>query len=171
MNNLLFFSQCWMSEYPHTMLALKALPGPDKLQYRPSAKNRSAKELADHIVIHAIEIIEALETGIINLHVMAEFPSMEKTISTFKSASQRILELLKQTDDAGWEEKKIPLYVFGHKKSEATLSQTCWTILFDIIHHRGQLSAYYRPMGAVQPVIYGPTAEMVEDLMAEMIRH
>jgi uncharacterized damage-inducible protein DinB len=171
MDNLHFFRQCWISEYPHSMLALKALPGPDKTQYRPSAKNRSAKELADHIVFHALEIIEALETGMINLHVMAEFPSMEKTISSFESSSPRIIELLDHTDDISWNEKKIPLYVFGHKKSESTLSATCWTILFDIIHHRGQLSAYYRPMGAVQPAIYGPTAEMVEDLMAEMISH
>jgi uncharacterized damage-inducible protein DinB len=39
--------------------------------------------------------------------------------------------------------------------------------LFDLIHHRGQLSTYYRPMGAAQPAIYGPTAEMVEQMMAQ----
>lgn len=27
---------------------------------------------------------------------------------------------------------------------------------------------HYRPMGAVQPAIYGPTAEMVEAMMAQM---
>ncbi|HPH85801.1 MAG TPA: DinB family protein [Ferruginibacter sp.] len=171
MDNLHFFRQCWISEYPHTMLALKALPGPDKTQYRPSSKNRSAKELADHIVSHSLEIIEALETGIINLHVMAEYASTESAMATLESASPKIIDLLDRIDPALWEEKKIPLYVFGQKKSERTLSETCWTILFDIIHHRGQLSAYYRPMGAVQPSIYGPTAEMVEDLMAEMISH
>jgi len=45
--------------------------------------------------------------------------------------------------------------------------QSCWMFMFDIIHHRGQLSTCYRPMEAVQPPIYGPTAEMVEEMMTK----
>jgi uncharacterized damage-inducible protein DinB len=32
-------------------------------------------------------------------------------------------------------------------------------VLFDAIHHRGQLSAYIRPMGGKVPAIYGPSAD------------
>jgi len=31
--------------------------------------------------------------------------------------------------------------------------------LFDIVHHRGQLSTYIRPMGGKVPSIYGPSAD------------
>jgi len=31
--------------------------------------------------------------------------------------------------------------------------------MFDAIHHRGQLSAYLRPMGAKVPSICGPSAD------------
>jgi uncharacterized damage-inducible protein DinB len=43
----------------------------------------------------------------------------------------------------------------------------CWQLFFDVIHHRGQLSVYFRPMGIPNPSIYGPTAEMVEAMMAQ----
>ena len=32
-------------------------------------------------------------------------------------------------------------------------------LFFDAIHHRGQLSAYLRPMGGKVPSIYGPSAD------------
>jgi uncharacterized damage-inducible protein DinB len=34
-----------------------------------------------------------------------------------------------------------------------------WGFLLDIIHHRGQLSTYLRPMGSTVPQIYGPSAD------------
>jgi uncharacterized damage-inducible protein DinB len=34
-----------------------------------------------------------------------------------------------------------------------------WSFLFDIVHHRGQLSTYLRPMGSKVPQIYGPSAD------------
>jgi uncharacterized damage-inducible protein DinB len=34
-----------------------------------------------------------------------------------------------------------------------------WFFFFDIIHHRGQLSTYVRPMGGAVPSIYGPSAD------------
>ena len=38
-------------------------------------------------------------------------------------------------------------------------SQFLWDFMFDAIHHRGQLSAYLRPMGGKVPSIYGPSAD------------
>ena len=37
-----------------------------------------------------------------------------------------------------------------------------WGVLFDLIHHRGQLSTYLRPMGSTVPAIYGPSADESE---------
>jgi len=38
-------------------------------------------------------------------------------------------------------------------------AETAWGFLLDIIHHRGQLSTYLRPMGSTVPQIYGPSAD------------
>ena len=35
----------------------------------------------------------------------------------------------------------------------------CWWILFDLVHHRGQLSTYVRPMGGKVPATYGPSGD------------
>ena len=34
-----------------------------------------------------------------------------------------------------------------------------WAVLFDAIHHRGQLSLYIRLTGGKVPAIYGPSAD------------
>ena len=47
------------------------------------------------------------------------------------------------------------------------MSAMYWMMMFDIIHHRGQLSTYYRQMGVRNPSIYGPTAEDIEPMMAK----
>jgi uncharacterized damage-inducible protein DinB len=44
-------------------------------------------------------------------------------------------------------------------EAEKSLGDMLFGILFDEIHHRGQLSTYLRPMGARVPSIYGPSAD------------
>ena len=42
---------------------------------------------------------------------------------------------------------------------QSTVDDLFWGFLFDMIHHRGQLSTYIRPMGGKVPSIYGPSAD------------
>ena len=168
MTNKEFFQQCWKSEVTPTMTALKALPSADKLGYKPAEKNRTAKQLVDHFVSHVEDLIEGIETGTINHRVMADFSSIEEATAVFEKGTDKLLSLLNTVDDKTWDEKIVPMNVLGNKLFEYPLGTMCWMFMFDLIHHRGQLSTYYRPMGATQPNIYGPTAEMVESMMAKM---
>ena len=34
-----------------------------------------------------------------------------------------------------------------------------WSFLFDLVHHRGQITTYLRPMGSTVPQVYGPSAD------------
>ncbi|MES2773755.1 MAG: DinB family protein [Bacteroidota bacterium] len=167
MTNKEFFQQCWKSEVTPTLTALKALPEAEKLSYKPSEKYRTAKQLVDHFVSHVEDLIEAVETGVINHRVMADYPSTENAIDVFVNETDKLLALIDGVDDTTWEGKNVPMMIFGNTLFTQPLGQICWSFLFDIIHHRGQLSTYYRPMGATQPAIYGPTAEMVEAMMAQ----
>ena len=121
----------------------------------------------DHFVSHVEDLIEAVETGILNHRVTANYPSIEAATGVFEKGTEKLTTLLDTVDEKTWEEKNIPMLIFGNKFGEKPLGQTCWMFLFDLIHHRGQLSTYYRPMGLVQPAIYGPTSEMVEQMMAQ----
>ena len=38
-------------------------------------------------------------------------------------------------------------------------SPMAWSFLFDIVHHRGQITTYLRAMGSTVPQVYGPTAD------------
>jgi hypothetical protein len=40
-----------------------------------------------------------------------------------------------------------------------TAYDNAFGFLFDIIHHRGQISTYLRAMGSTVPSIYGPSAD------------
>jgi len=44
-----------------------------------------------------------------------------------------------------------------------TVGGLLWIALFDVVHHRGQLSTYIRPMGGKVPSIYGPSADDAGD--------
>jgi uncharacterized damage-inducible protein DinB len=61
-------------------------------------------------------------------------------------------------DDAAWD-SKARFIVDGKVVWETSLGDMLFGILFDAIHHRGQLSTYLRPMGAKVPSIYGPSAD------------
>jgi uncharacterized damage-inducible protein DinB len=45
---------------------------------------------------------------------------------------------------------------FGTSRDAAAMA---WSFLLDIVHHRGQITTYMRPMGSTVPQIYGPSAD------------
>jgi hypothetical protein len=52
----------------------------------------------------------------------------------------------------------------GTARSSSSASQRpaapmAWSFLFDIVHHRGQITTYLRPMGSTVPQIYGPSGD------------
>jgi uncharacterized damage-inducible protein DinB len=159
------FLKTWLSEAKTTTNALKALPT-EKLDYRPHPKTRSAKEIVDHIVPHTGEVMEALETGKLNYVTDASYPTVQDAINAHEAAVAKLEKAVNAVDDKTWEEKIVPMLVHGKSVYELPMRDMCWSFLLDIIHHRGQLTTYYRPMGTRNPSIYGPTAETMEEQMA-----
>jgi uncharacterized damage-inducible protein DinB len=168
MTNKTFFIQTWQQEKDVTLQALKALPEGDALSYRYQPKSRSVKELTDHFVSHVEDLVEAFEDGVINHRVTANYPSIAEAIEVFDKTSDQLVKLAEATSEYDWENKDINMLIFGHSFGAMKLGNRCWQFLMDIIHHRGQLSTTYRHLGVKQPSLYGPTAEMVEEMMAQM---
>jgi uncharacterized damage-inducible protein DinB len=168
MTNKDFFIQSWQKEEAITINALKALPEGEALTYRYQPKSRSVKELTDHFVSHAEDLAEALEDGVLHHRINANYSSISEAISSFETSSARLMQLVKDATEDDWNNKDITMFIFGHPIDTLKLGNRCWQFLLDIIHHRGQLSTTYRHLGVTQPSIYGPTAEMVEAMMAQM---
>ena len=99
---------------------------------------------------------------------MTEYSSIHEAIRDFEKYSAKLLDLVAATSDEDWNNKSVPLRVFGSTAFELCMRDMFWRLFFDVIHHRGQLSIYYRNMGVPNPSIYGPTAEIMEARMAEM---
>ncbi len=166
MTNKEFFIQCWKSEMKTTAKAVRALPAEmNKLSYKPNEKSRSAAQIIEHILPHAEYLAKGIETGMIE-EVDKKFNSTEEAASYLEKHSAMLIDKLAMADDKTWESKMCTLTINGRKIYEAPMLNMYWSFLFDVIHHRGQLSTYYRSMGVRNPSIYGPTAEDMEEMMA-----
>jgi uncharacterized damage-inducible protein DinB len=145
------FTNFWTKESKTTRNVLSRIP--EKSEYRPDAKSRTAQEIAWQIVCEEKMIIEALESG------KAEWapPPMPKTMKEVLDAYEQ------QSGDVARRWTALPaerwsgtLQFFG---SQRPASPMAWSFLFDIVHHRGQITTYLRPMGSTVPQVYGPSAD------------
>ena len=168
MTNKEFFIQTWLSEMQKTASAVRALPKDmSKLNYRCDSKARTAAGIIGHMLPHAESICNATDNFIMQEKTGKTFDSVEDAASFFEMYATLLVEKLQNTDNATWDEKIVEFYLDGNKLFAYPMSAMFWMMMFDIIHHRGQLSTYYRQMGVRNPSIYGPTAEDMEAMMAK----
>ena len=85
-------------------------------------------------------------------------PPLNEMLELFERWSNELTDLVSKMDETSWT-RVAQFYFNGKVVSEQPVGQFLWFILFDAIHHRGQLSAYLRPMGGTVPSIYGPSAD------------
>lgn len=177
MTNKEFFIATWTRDHAITAKAFRSLPTEgEKLNQHHHVKFRSPWELVNHIGPHARELAQAVSEGKMDLVNEGKFPldgpniykSAEDAAKDLETNTTKLIALLNTCSDADWESKMIPTFWGAMKVFEMPLMQICWTMLFDTIHHRGQLTSYYRPIGSTQPELMGPTAEVEEAMMAKM---
>jgi len=141
----------WTNESKTTRKVLARIP--EGSDYRPDPKSRTAQEIAWQIVCKEKMIIDALENG-----------TAEWAPPPLPATAKEVLEAYEQ-QSAGMEQRwnALPaakwdgtLEFFG---SQRPASPMAWSFLFDIVHHRGQITTYLRPMGSTVPQIYGPSGD------------
>ncbi|MCL4523362.1 MAG: DinB family protein [Acidobacteria bacterium] len=158
MNNREFFIQRLQAETPAMLKVIRALPA-GKLDYRPHPRSRSAGELVAVLAAEAAACVEMCAKGEINWAEPQAATATEQAAVDYERCQKEFADLVRKADDATWDNKKVPLLMGGQKVHEGTLSGLSWEMLFDAVHHRGQLSTYIRPMGGKVPSIYGPSAD------------
>ncbi len=144
-------------ELPKFVKVLKAVPE-GRLDYRPDPKARTAAELAWLFAQSESALISLLDTGTIEWNESKPTAGMESIIAAFEKNAGAVNERLAKLDEAGWEQKGR--FLMGDAPAwEESMGGFVWGFLFDLIHHRGQLTTYLRPMGGKVPSIYGPSAD------------
>ena len=167
MTNKEFFIQTWQAEMKRTLAAVKGLPADmSKLSYKCHEKARSAADIIGHILPHAESLCEATDSFVVAEHTGKTFTSTDEAAAYFEKYATLLANKLEAVDDTTWDEKIVEFHINGNKLFAYPMTNIFWMFMFDIIHHRGQLSTYYRHMGVRNPSIYGPTAEDMEAMAA-----
>jgi uncharacterized damage-inducible protein DinB len=142
------------NEINTTRKVIGAVPA-DKGDYKPDDRSMSALELCWHIVGAESFFTTAITTG--------AFPTPGKMPENIKS-SQDVLVWYEGQASSNLSKLKALTGEHCVKVVESPIGARPVIEFFQIminhsIHHRGQLSAYLRPMGAKVPSIYGSSRD------------
>jgi len=151
MNEKELFTDFWSKESKTTRKVLSRIP--EGSDYKPDPASRTAREIAWQIVCEEKMIIDALENGKAEWAPPPIPPTMKEVVDTYEKQSDQIRERWSSLPTERWNGK---LDFFG---GERPASPMAWSFLFDIVHHRGQITTYLRPMGSKVPQIYGPSGD------------
>ena len=151
MDEKALFTKFWTNESKRTRNVIARIP--ESSDYRPDPRSRTAMEIAWQIVCEEKMIIEALENGQAEWAPAPAPATMKEVLAAYERQST---ELPKRWNALPSEKWNGTLGFFGQQRSS---SEMAWGFLFDIVHHRGQITTYLRPMGSTVPQIYGPSAD------------
>ena len=157
MDEKALFLKFWKKEAPATRKVLSRIPQ-QATEYRPDPKSRTAREIAWLIVREEIVLAEGLEKGVLEWTEAPVPATMKEVFETYDRHHDGLTKKLENLTASRWE-AKVPFTFGGQVVMEEPGVDNAWGFLFDIIHHRGQLSTYLRPMGSTVPAIYGPSAD------------
>jgi uncharacterized damage-inducible protein DinB len=151
MNEQSRFTDLWINESRTTSKVLARIP--EGSTYKPDPKSRTAQEIAWQIVCEETMLIDALDTGKAAWEQIPTPASMKDVAAAYDNQASKIAQRLTALPPEKWDGS---LDWFGKSRPAAPMA---WSFLFDIVHHRGQISTYLRPMGSTVPQIYGPSAD------------
>ena len=157
MSNAEFFAKKLAAEIPAFAKVIRALPG-NRLDYRPHEKSTSANQLAWQLAYEMKDLAGLIEKGTATyVPGMAVPSSLDEIAAAFDANAQLAVDAA-NAGDARWE-GPAKFSVGDQVVWEDTVGEMAWGFLLDMIHHRGQLSTYIRPMGGKVPSIYGPSGD------------
>ena len=138
-----------------TRKILAAVPA-DTCGYQPSAKCMTALELAKHIAGAEMMFLNSAATGTFTPPDEAALEKLKTPAEVVAYWDTHVPPAIEKLKSISAEHMAKPVEMFGFNLPNVLY------LNFDIkhgVHHRGQLSAYLRPMGAKVPSIYGGSAD------------
>lgn len=135
-----------------TRKVIAAITNPD---YKPDPKARTAQELAAHIVLADIQLLEQIAAMKFTMEERFKAPATVQELLAFYE--NRFPEAIAKVRAMSDEQLVTPVDFYGAFNFPDF--QYLGFALLHSIHHRGQLAAYLRPMGSKVPSIYGGSAD------------
>jgi len=140
-------------EFATTLRVIQAFPQ-SELHFKPHDRSRDARSLLEGFV-REMHIMESAVKMQIDMDRIRQYEAKDlmQISDDFESATAEFLSLLGKTEE---QELNKHVQFFGR---ELRAMDVLWGLLFDQIHHRGQMSVYIRMAGGKVPSIYGPSAD------------
>ena len=139
------------SEFATTRKVLAAVPA-EHCNYKPSEKCMSGLELVTHIALAEAFFLRGVLNGAFEWKPM-QFASPAEALAFYDETVPPLMAQLAELPAA-----KLAQPITFAKWTQPAVTYVSLDLAHGI-HHRGQLSAYLRPMGAKVPSIYGPSAD------------
>lgn len=154
------------NEHKTTRRVIEAVPA-EKSGWKPDPNSRSAVDLAWHIASSECFFLGGIVKG---KYERGEGGSMPANITTpadvLKWYDDNFAQTVTQLSRMQGEDLLRPIDFFGMFNFPGIVY--AGLACNHLIHHRGQLSVYLRPMGAKVPSIYGPSGD--EQMMPSSAR-
>jgi uncharacterized damage-inducible protein DinB len=159
-------AQSMLPEFDHEMAnthkTLERIPM-DKLEWKPDPRSMSLGQLAGHVTEMVGWGTMTLETESLDMnpgeHTPFKITSKEQLLAEFdKNAAGLRAALSSATDEdlmKTWTLKIGGAVLFSMPKAAVMRGM----IMNHIIHHRAQLTVYFRLNGVPVPALYGPSAD------------
>ena len=147
------------AEVPVTAGVFAAVPG-DRLDYTPHPKSKTALQLLRHLTLEDEWFLKSVADGSFGpMPDESDACGIMTPDDAVREYKRRIPAVLQQISALPGDAlaKEMDFFGFMQMPAAGFVSLT----LRHSIHHRGQLSAYLRAMGAKVPGIYGPSADTV----------
>ena len=155
------FEEMFEQEHGRTMRVLRAYPD-DQSEFQPQARSRTAREVAWPLVLGQERLmVKALTTGF-DWSKPPDAPpkapaKMSEIATAAEQAHAKAREALQNADEAKLG-GTVQFFVAPKTLGDFQVLDFLYFLLFDHIHHRGQLSVYLRMVVKV-PAIYGPSGD------------
>ena len=157
MNDLAYYRQRVALEAGITRSVLEQMPQ-SQSDYRPHPKAPAAGELF-WTILRGLQIrLDILRTNEADGPSTHPYPSYEQMLVSYRHLSEELEAELATVDQSRWEGKS-EFRMGGTIALDWSARDILWMFHFDVIHHRGQLTSYLRPMGARVPSIYGRSGD------------
>lgn len=144
-------------EYQTTLKLARAYPA-DQLDLKAGKAGNCARDVLWMLVLSQM-VVEAMQGP--ELQPMSPPPApqtLDELIAALENAHRAVMPKLETMTEAHFNATmKMP--VGPGQVGDVRRGDALWMMLYDTIHHRGQLSVYMRLAGARVPSIYGPSGD------------
>ncbi len=155
------FLEAFEREHERTMRVLRAYPD-EQSDFRPHERARRAIDVAWPLALGQERLMVKAATTGFDWSKPGSPPAMPAKMSqvadAVEQAHRHAVEAIRGADDARLEGGTVQFFVAPKTLGDHPIMDFLWFLLFDHVHHRGQLSVYLRMVGKV-PSIYGPSGD------------